>query len=54
MRRTAISLSQREREGAREAKPSGKGEGDARTSPITLILPPPDGGSLLLPMGEGI
>ena len=47
-----ISLSQREREGARSAQPSGKGEGDL-LSPITLTLPALRA-SFPLPMGEGL
>ena len=46
-----ISLSRREREGARSAQPGGKGEGDL-ANPITLTLPPLRG-SFPLPMGEG-
>jgi hypothetical protein len=49
---TQISLSLWEREGARSAQPSGKGEGD-RASHIALTLPPLRG-SLPLPMGEGM
>jgi hypothetical protein len=37
-----ISLSQREREGARSAQPGGKGEGDAHR-PLTLTLPAGEG-----------
>ena len=46
-----ISLSLWEREGARSAQPSGKGEGDV-SRPATLTLPSLRS-SLPLPMGEG-
>ncbi len=46
-----IALSYWEREEAREAQPSGKGEGDAL--PATLTLPALRA-SLPLPMGEGM
>jgi len=45
-----ISLSLWEREGARSAQPSGKGEGD---QPATLTLPALRA-SLPLPKGEGL
>ncbi|KQS04089.1 hypothetical protein ASG11_07375 [Sphingomonas sp. Leaf357] len=49
-----ISLSLWEREGAREAKPSGKGEGDiACLLTLTLTLPSLRS-SLPLPKGKGI
>ncbi|MDR6847483.1 hypothetical protein J2X47_001190 [Sphingomonas sp. BE270] len=47
-----FSLSPWEREGARSAQPSGKGEGESAHR-ITLTLPPLRGGPLPLPMGEG-
>ena len=48
---TAISLSRREREGARAAQPRGKGEGSVRRAPALTL--PPLRGSLPLPVGEG-
>jgi hypothetical protein len=45
-------LSHLEREGAHEAQPSGKGEGD-NVRPVTRTLPSLRS-SLPLPMGEGI
>jgi hypothetical protein len=46
-----ISLSHREREGAREAQPSGKGED--RVALVSALTLPALRASFPLPMGEG-